>query len=147
MIKSLKYGLAMTFGYIVISTLLLALTAWIKEIGIRYMYDSMTSFNIMLMIIGGIVVSFAGFSFPRILSRTLSDYRLEYPDVPEKYVMQICRGMLIKKYFYNLAIGCFVVAPFINVGENTPIATYYLISIGVCFAIAYIHYNRKYKNL
>lgn len=147
--QSLKYGLVTTAGYVTLLTVLLALIAWIEGSGISCFDRLTTPFYILLMTFGGLVAFFAGFCFQHIFSRIVADYTSEYPDVPIEYVMQICRGKLMGKYCYNLAIGCFIVAPYINIntGKSSTIATYYLISIGICFAIAYTYYKRKYKNL
>ena len=147
MTQSLKYGLVTTAGYVIILMVLFALTALVELREISYLYALITPFNIMLMSSGGIVPFLAGFSFPHILSRMKADYTAEYPDVPEKYVVQICRGKLLKKYFCNLAVGCFLAALLICIGNEPPIAVWYLISIGTVFGIAYLNYRQKYKNL
>lgn len=147
MMQSLKYGLMTTVGYIIILTVLLALTAWFEGVGISYYYGFITPFYIVLMATGGIVAFLAGFCFPYIFSRMVAEYTLEYPDVPEKYVIQICRGKLLKRYSYNLAVGCFLAGLLICLGKKPPITAWFLISIGAFFGVAYLRYRRKYKNL
>lgn len=147
MMQSLKYGLVTTVGYIFILTVFFALTAWLEGVGISYYYGLITPFYIVLMAIGGIVAFLAGFCFPHIFSRMVAEYTSEYPDVPDKYVTQICRGKLLKRYSYNLAVGCFVARLLICLGKQPPIIVWYLISIGVIFGVAYFNYHRKYKNL
>ncbi len=147
MTQSLKYGLVTTAGYVIILMVLFALTALVEGCDISYFYGLITPFNIMLMSIGEIITFFTGFSFPHILSRMKADYTAEYPHVPEKYVVQICRGKLLKKYFYNLAVGCFLAALLICIGKKPPIAACYFISIGTFFGVAHLKYSRKYKNL
>lgn len=147
MMQSLKYGLLTTVGYIIILTVLFTLTAWFEGVGISYYYGLITPFYIVLMAIGGIVAFLTGFSFPHIFSRMVAEYTSEYPDVPEKYVTQICRGKLLKRYSYNLAMGCFLTGLLICLGKKPPIIVWYLISIGVIFGVAYLNYRRKYKNL
>lgn len=144
MMQSLKYGLLTTVGYIIILTVLFALTAWFEGVGISYF---ITPFYIVLMAIGGIVAFLAGFYFPHIFSRMVAEYTSEYPDVPEKYVTQICRGKLLKRYSHNLAVGCFLAGFLICLGKQPPIIIWYLISIGIIFGVAYLKYRRKYKNL
>ena len=141
MMQSFKYGLTATVGYMVLLTVLLALTAWIEGSGISGILDLITHFNVVLITIGGIVVFIAGYCFLCIFSRMIADYQSEYPDVPEKYVIQICRGKLLQKYFYNFALGCFFV------GALTLAGKWYFISIGIIFCIMYLKYYRKYKNL
>lgn len=141
MMQSLKYGLVTTAGYVILLTVLFALTAWVEGGGMRYFYGLATPFYIVLTAIGGIVAFLAGFFFPRIFSRMVDDYAAEYPDVPEKYVIQICRGKLLQKYFYNFALGCFFVGAMSLAGK------WYFISIGIISGIMYLKYHRKYKNL
>ncbi len=147
MMQSLKYGLIATVGYMIILTVLLALTAWVNISGIRGLHDLITPFNIVLTIIDGIVVFIAGYCFPCIFSRMVADYQSEYPDVPEKYVIQICRGKLMKKYSLNIATGCFLASLFICIGKRPPIIVWYLVAIGTLSLMAYIRYGQKYKNL
>ena len=147
MMQSLKYGLTATVGYMVLLTVLLALTAWVDISGIRGLHDLITPFNIVLTIIDGIVVFIAGYCFPCIFSRMVADYQSEYPDVPEKYVIQICRGKLMKKYSLNIATGCFLASLFICIGKRPPIIVWYLVAIGTLSLMAYIRYGQKYKNL
>lgn len=147
MMQSLKYGLIATVGYMIILTVLLALTAWVDISGIRGLHDLITPFNIVLTIIGGIVVFIAGYCFPCIFSRMVADYQSEYPDVPEKYVIQICRGKLMKRYSLNIAIGCFLASLFICIGKRPPIIVWYLVAIGTLSLMAYLRYKQKYKNL
>lgn len=147
MMQSLKYGLTATVGYMVLLTVLLALTAWVDISGIRGLHDLITPFNIVLTIIGGIVVFIAGYCFPCIFSRMVADYQSEYPDVPKKYVIQICRGKLMKKYSLNIATGCFLASLFICIGKRPPIIVWYLVAIGTLSLMAYIRYGQKYKNL
>lgn len=141
MMQSLKYGLLTTVGYVILLTVLFALTAWFEGVGMIYFYGLATPFYIVLTAIGGIVAFLAGFFFQRIFSRMVDDYTAEYPDVPEKYVIQICRGKLLQKYFYNFALGCFFVGAMSLVGK------WYFISIGIISGIMYLKYHRKYKNL
>ncbi len=131
----------------IILTVLLALTAWVNISGIRGLHDLITPFNIVLTIIDGIVVFIAGYCFPCIFSRMVADYQSEYPDVPEKYVIQICRGKLMKKYSLNIATGCFLASLFICIGKRPPIIVWYLVAIGTLSLMAYIRYGQKYKNL
>lgn len=147
MMQSLKYGLVTTAGYIIILTVLFALTAWFEGVGISYYYGLITPFYIVLMVIGGIVAFLAGFWFPHIFSRMVAEYTSEYPDVPEKYVTQICRGKLLKRYSYNLSVGCFLAGLLICLGKKPSIIVWYLISIGIIFGVVYLKYRRKYKNL
>lgn len=147
MMQSLKYGLIATVGYMIILTVLLALTAWVNISGIRGLHDLITPFNIVLTIIDGIVVFIAGYCFPCIFSRMVADYQSEYPDVPEKYVIQICRGKLMKRYSLNIATGCFLASLFICIGKRPPIIVWYLVAIGTLSLMAYIRYGQKYKNL
>ena len=141
MMQSLKYGLVTTAGYVILLTVLFALTAWVEGGGMRYFYDLVTPFYIVLTATGGIVAFLAGFFFPRIFSHMVDDYTAEFPDVPEKYVVQICRGKLLQKYFYNFAMGCFFVGAMSLAGK------WYFISIGIISGIMYLKYHRKYKNL
>ena len=147
MMQSLKYGLVTTAGYVILLTVLFALTAWVEGGGMSYFYGLATTFYIVLTAIGGIVAFLAGFYFPRIFSRMVDDYNAEYPDVPEKYVVQICRGKLLKRYSCNLAVGCFLAGLLICLWKKPPIIVWYLISIGVIFGVAYFNYRRKYINL
>ena len=147
MMQSLKYGLTATVGYMILLTVLLALTAWIEGSDISGFHDLFTPFNVVLTAIGGIVVFFVGYYFPKKLSRIVADYKSEYPDVPEKYVVQICRGKLLKRYSCNLAVGCFLAGLLICLWKKPPIIVWYLISIGVIFGVAYFNYRRKYINL
>lgn len=147
MMQSLKYGLVTTAGYVILLTVLFALTAWVEGGGMSYFYGLATTFYIVLTAIGGIVAFLAGFYFPRIFSRMVDDYNAEYPDVPEKYVIQICRGKLLKRYSCNLAVGCFLAGLLICLGKKPPIIVLYLISIGIIFGVAYLNYRRKYINL
>ena len=147
MMQSLKYGLIATVGYMVLLTVLLALTAWIDGSGISGILDLITHFNVVLITIGGIVVFIAGYCFPCIFSRMIEDYQSEYPDVPEKYVIQICWGKLMKRYSLNIAIGCFLASLFICIGKRPPIIVWYLVAIGTLSLMAYIRYGQKYKNL
>lgn len=147
MMQSLKYGLVTTAGYVILLTVLFALTAWVEGGGMRYFYGIVTPFYIVLTATGGIVAFLAGFFFPRIFSRMVDDYTAEYPDVPEKYVVQICRGKLFKRYSYNLAVGCFLAGLLICLGKKPPIIVWFLISVGIIFGVAYLNYRRKYKNL
>lgn len=147
MMQSLKYGLVTTVGYVILLTGLFALTAWINDSDISGLHDLITPFNVILTAIGGIVVYFAGYCFPRIFSGMVDDYKSEYPDVPEKYVIQICRGKLMKRYSLNIAAGCFLACLFICLGKRPPIVVWYLIAIGTISLIVYIRYKQKYKNL
>lgn len=147
MMQSLKYGLVTTAGYVIILTVLFTLTAWFEGVGISYYYGLITPFYIVLMAIGGIVAFLTGFCFPHIFSRMVAEYTSEYPDVPEKYVTQICRGKLLKRYSYNLAVGCFLAGLLICLGKKPPITVWFLISLGAFFGVAYLRYHRKYKNL
>lgn len=147
MMQSLKYGLVTTAGYVILLTVLFALTAWVEGGGMRYFYGIVTPFYIVLTATGGIVAFLAGFFFPRIFSRMVDDYTAEYPDVPEKYVVQICRGKLLKRYSCNLAVGCFLAGLLICLWKKPPIIVWYLISIGVIFGVAYFNFRRKYINL
>ena len=143
MMQSFKYGVTATVGYMVLLTVLLALTAWIEGNGMSYIYYDL----IVLSAICGIIVFFTGYCFPRIFSRMVADYKSEYPDVPEKYVIQICRGKLMKRYSLNIATGCFLTSLFICIGKRPPIIVWYLVAIGTLSLIAYIRYGQKYKNL
>lgn len=127
MMQSFKYGIIATVGYMIILTVVLALTAWIDGNGISGLHGLITPFNIVLTTIGGIVVFIAGYCFPHIFSHMVEDYKSEYPDIPEKYVVEICRGKLMKKCSYNLAIGCFFIGLFISMDKKPPIIAYYLI--------------------
>jgi len=148
MMQSFKYGLTATVGYMVLLTVLLVLTAWIEGNGMSYIYyDLISPFNAVLSTICGIIVFFTGYCFPRIFSRMVADYKSEYPDVPEKYVIQICRGKLMKRYSLNIATGCFLTSLFICIGKRPPIIVWYLVAIGTLSLIAYIRYGQKYKNL
>lgn len=147
MMQSLKYGLVTTVGYVIILTILVVLTAWFEGVGISYYYGLITPFYIVLMATGGIVSFLAGFCFPHIFSHMVAEYTSEYPDVPEKYVIQICRGKMLKRYSYNLAVGCFLAGFLICLGKKPPIIVWYLISIGMVFWIAYLKYRRKYRGL
>lgn len=141
MMQSLKYGLVTTVGYMILLAALFALTALIEESGTTHTYEFLSPVNIVLMAIGGIIAFLAGFFFPRIFSRMVADYKSEYPDVPERYVVQICRGKLLQRYSYNLAMGCFLAGTIAWVGK------WYLISLGIIFGIAYLRYKRKYQAL
>ena len=148
MMQSFKYGLTATVGYMVLLTVLLVLTAWIEGNGMSYIYyDLISPFNAVLSAICGIIVFFTGYCFPRIFSRMVADYKSEYPDVPEKYVIQICRGKLMKRYSLNIVTGCFLASLFICIGKRPPVIVWYLIAIGTISLIAYIRYGQKYKNL
>lgn len=147
MMQSLKYGLVTTAGYVIILTVLLALTAWFDGVAISYYYGLITPFYIVLIVTGGIVAFLAGFCFPHIFSRMVAEYTSEYPDVPDKYVTQICRGKLLKLYSYNLAVGCFLAGLLICLGKKPPIIVWYLISIGIVFGIVYLNFSRKYREL
>ena len=148
MMQSFKYGLTATVGYMVLLTVLLVLTAWIEGNGMSYIYyDLISPFNAVLSAICGIIVFFTGYRFPRIFSRMVADYKSEYPDVPEQYVIQICRGKLMKRYSLNIATGCFLASLFICIGKRPPIIVWYLVAIGTLSLIAYIRYGQKYKNL
>ena len=147
MMQSFKYGLTATVGYMVLLTVLLALTAWIEGSGISGILDLITHFNVVLITIGGIVVFIAGYCFPCIFSRMIVDYQSEYPDVPEKYVIQICRGKLMKRYSLNIAIGCFLASLFICIGKRPPIIVWYLVAVGVISSAVNLLYRRKYNDL
>lgn len=147
MMQSLKYGLVTTVGYVILLTVLFAMAAWVEGGGMSYFYGLLTPFYIVLMATGGIVAFLVGFCFPHIFYRMVSEYTSEYPDVPEKYVVQICRGKLLKRYSYNLAVGCFLAGLLICLGKQPPIIVWYLISIGMVFWIAYLKYRRKYRGL
>jgi hypothetical protein len=145
--QSLKYGLVTTAGYVITLTILFALTAWLEGVGISYYYALITPFYIVMMVTGGIIAFLASSCFPHIFSRMVAEYTSEYPDVPEKYVTQICRGKLLKRYSYNLAVGCFLAGLLICLGKKPPIIVWYLISIGIVFWIAYLNFSRKYREL
>lgn len=147
MMQSLKYGLVTTAGYVIILTVLFTLIAWFEDVGISYYYGLIAPFYIVLMAIGGIVAFLTGFCFPHIFSRMVAEYTSEYPDVPEKYVTQICRGKLLKRYSYNLAVGCFLAGLLICLGKKPPITVWFLSSLGAFFGVAYLRYRRKYKDL
>ena len=147
MMQSLKYGLTATVGYMVLLTVLLALTAWIEGSGISGILDLITHFNVVLITIGGIVVFIAGYCFPCVFSRMIADYQSEYPDVPEKYVIQICRGKLMKRYSLNIATGCFLASLFICIGKRPPIIVWYLVAVGIISSAVNLLYRRKYNDL
>lgn len=60
MIQPLKYGLVTTAGYVILLTVLFALTAWFDGVGISYYYGLITPFYIVLMATGAIVSFLAG---------------------------------------------------------------------------------------
>lgn len=147
MMQSLKYGLIATAGYAILLTVAFGLTAWIEGTGQSYFDELVTPFYVVLIVIGDIIPFLAGFCLPHIFSRMVAEYTSEYPDVPEKYVIQICRGKLLKRYSYNLAVGCFLAGLLICLGKKPPIIVWFLILLGIIFGIVYLNYRRKYKNL
>lgn len=147
MMQSLKYGLMTAAGYLIILTAMFALTTWIEDGGLSCISVNITPFYVVLTVAGFLVAFFAGYRLPHIFSRMVDDYKSEYPDVPEKYVSEICRGKLLKSYSFNLAIVCLITAPLLSLNRKPTIATWCLFSIGIISTVAYIQYKRKFKNL
>ena len=103
--ESLKYGLLTSLGYC-------AIVGVIHLVGlcIGYIAGSIDNFLYssrlyLYFAIAGLCGSFiCGFLYPIILSRYVSRYMSEYPDVPTHYIKEISRGKLLSNYYHIIAL-------------------------------------------
>ena len=105
--ESLKYGLLTSLGYC-------AIVGVIHLVGlcIGYIAGSIDNFLYssrlyLYFAVAGLCGSFiCGFLYPVILSRYVSRYMSEYPDVPTHYIKEISRGKLLSNYYHIIALVC-----------------------------------------
>lgn len=107
--ESLKYGLLTSLGYC-------AIVGVIHLVGlcIGYIAGSIDNFLYssrlyLYFAVAGLCGSFiCGFLYPVILSRYVSRYMSEYPDVPTHYIKEISRGKLLSNYYHIIALVCII---------------------------------------
>lgn len=100
-----------------------------------------------ITIIGGFVVSFVlGCLYPLLINRSINSYASKYPDVPIRYIEEICRGKVWYRYCAILSSLCFVLSLFYNMEKYSLIVC---ALNGGCFVFLFqfLKYRKKYKDL
>lgn len=107
-------------------------------------YFSMPYYCVSLF---GLVIAFAcGFLFPIFLSKSMKSYTYKYPDVPRRYVEDICRGKI--SYIYCAILSCLcIVYSFQYDLDKYPFIVCALMAGGFALFFQYIKYRKKYKDL
>ncbi len=149
MVQSLKYGILTGFGFAVVIATMALLAIFIEHLAGDY--DAVCYLSTQYIIAGcsGMMAAFiCGFIYPPLLSKSITKYSKEYPDVPQKYVREISRGKLLLKYFFNISWICFACAfPLIMNIDEYPLLSCILMSCGFSFLFAYAKNRKRYENL
>lgn len=147
--ESLKYGLLTSLGYC-------AIVGVIHLVGlcIGYIAGSIDNFLYssrlyMYFGVAGLCGSFiCGFLYPIILSRYVSRYMSEYPDVPTQYIKEISRGKLLSNYYHIIALVCIICGVgLLHSIDRFPLLVCVLLSGGIVFLCLYIKKHKRYQNI
>lgn len=107
-------------------------------------YFSMPYFTVA---VSGFVVAFiCGYAYPSLLSNSIRSYTDKYPDVPKRYVEEICQGIVTCRYYAVLSCLCLAGSFFYDMDEY-PLIVFALTGSGFTFFFQYLRYRQKYKNL
>lgn len=149
MMQSLKYGFVIALGYTFVIAAMCAILSWADMLFGKCSFETFFTSTYLVFFAVAFVISFiAGFCFPLFLSRFIIEYSKEYPDVPEKYIYDICRGKLLMKYFQKLACISFVLAVPLFLFLPEEYGSIYIITIcsGFTFLNLYFKYKKKYND-
>lgn len=106
--KSLKLGLIIAGIYTLANVLAIAVILWIKSEA-RLGEDIFNRLTLSIGIFGIIVSFFCGYCFPFLLSRMIDKSHLLRQDAQLKYVREICKVKLIKRYSCSVACICIII--------------------------------------
>lgn len=150
MMRLLKYGLVTVGSYIFVIVAILTILTGVDILTGKCNYQIYLTPAYLVFFSVGFVISFLfGFCFPLFLSRGISEYSMEYPDVPDQYVYDICRGKLLMQYYHKLAlISLLLTIPlFLFLPEQYSLMVYILGSSCSVFFTLYYKYKKQYKDL
>lgn len=147
MVQALKNGLVIGVKYIAIITAITFLTIGVDLIvGNHYIQTYNSRIYLISASIGLAIAFFCGFSFPIFLSRSICRYKTDYPDVPQKYINEICRGKLLQKYYLNIS-WISIVLSFMFDMDLYPTLVHSLMACGFVCLFWYFKYKKRYHNL
>lgn len=100
-----------------------------------------------ITIIGGFVVAFvSGSLYPFFINRSINSYASKYPNVPIRYIEEICRWKVWCRYCAILSCLCLVLSLFYSMEKYSLIVC---ALNGGCFVFLFqfLRYRKKYKDL
>lgn len=146
--QNLKYGLFTGGGYIITAATTVLIACIINNAAGE---DNALYLSAPYYIFGcsGLLVALAcGAIYPTLLSQRMRKYSDEYPDVPERYIQGICRGKLLRSYYFNISWICFAIGlTLFHSIEKYPLIVCVLMGAGFTFLFLYIGSRKKYENL
>jgi len=146
--QDLKYGIICGGGYIVASAAIALLACIINNAAGE---DNALFSSAPYFIFGGTGLFAAitcGAIYPTLLSKRMRKYSEEYPDVPEKYILEICRGKLLLRYYFNISCICFAIGlTLFHSTEKYPLIVCVLMGLGFTFLFLYVGNRKGYENL
>lgn len=147
--ESLKYGLLTGVGYCAIVGAIHLVAQCIGYIAgsvDNFLYSSRLY---LYFAVAGLCGSFiCGFLYPVILSRYVSRYMTEYPDVPTLYIKEISRGKLLSNYYHIIALVCIICGVgLLHSIDRLPLLVCVLLSGGIVFLFLYIKNKKRYQNI
>ncbi len=148
MMQNLKYGILTGGGYIVAATAIALLACIINSASGE---DNALFLSTPYYIFGatGMLAAIpCGVVYPTLLSQSMRKYSQEYPDVPKRYIREICRGKLLLRYYFNISWICFAIGlTLFHSIEKYPLIVCVLMGSGFTFLFLYIRSRKKYENL
>lgn len=144
MVQALKNGLVIGVKYIVVIAAITILTIGVDLIvGNHYTRTCNSGVYLISASIGLAIAFFCGFSFQLFLSKSIIRYETDYPDVPQKYINEICRGKLLKKYYLNISWISIVLSFMFDI-DLYPLLVHSLTACGFVCLFRYFKYKKRY---
>lgn len=148
MMQNLKYGILTGGGYIVAAAAIALLACIINSAAGE---DNALFLSTPYYIFGGaglLAAIACGVIYPTLLSQSMRKYSEEYPDLPKRYIREICRGKLLLRYYFNISWICFAIGlTLFHSIEKYPLIVCVLMGSGFTFLFLYIGSRKKYENL
>lgn len=143
---NLIYGLRAAIGYALLIGAIILIMIMIKNLigGDINQYFTPIYY---ITIIGGFVVTFvSGCLYPFFINRSINSYASKYPDVPIRYIEEICRWKVWCRYCAILSCLCLVLSLFYSMEKYSLIVC---ALNGGCFVFLFqfLRYRKKHKDL
>lgn len=147
--ESIRYGLLTGSGYIV-AVAVIYLMAWGLESiagGADAPHYSQAIYKVAAVV--GLCASFiCGFLYPILLSRIRAGYASEYPDVPMRYINEICRGKLLTGYYRTISLVCVICGvALLHAIDKIALLVCTLFACGCIFLLLYFRNRKRYQNI
>lgn len=142
---NLIYGLRTILRYAMIIVALFLIEIVIdKTVGRET--DQYLKMSYFTVTISGLVIAFnCGYLYPFFLTKSIRSFKADYPDVPRRYVEEICQAKVKCRYCFILAVLCLGCSLFYDYDEYRLIVNS-LMSAAFIFIFQYLKY-RKQSNI